>query len=420
MRALIEAGIALSSELSLDAVLQKLVETAAVLAGATLRRPRRDRRDRHPPRALPHPRHRRRDSGDRSATCRRGRGILGVLIRDASPLRLHDLSQDPRSVGFPPGHPPMRSFLGVPVAAPRRRLRQPLPDGEGRTATSPPRTRRRSSCSPAQAAVAIENARLYESATRWSRQLESLNEVAVALVGEFELVPLLETVAARLRELIDARSVTIALPHGDGLRVDAAAGPTAENVLGMTIPARSKSMLVLERKRSERVDSVLDDPEVDQETARRMQMRTRPLRAAHCCAVRRSASSSPATSTGRDPRFTDDDMRLAEVVRSSARRSPSTSRIASRATRSAGRQRPGARASPARARAARRDGPGAHLDPARAANGRGRRGRGRDARRRRRGAGPRPGDAPGRPPARGRAAPEGTRRLRARAPRSSG
>jgi signal transduction histidine kinase len=44
-----------------------------------------------------------------------GRGILGVLIRDPRPLRLHDIAGDPRSYGFPPGHPPMRSFLGVPV-----------------------------------------------------------------------------------------------------------------------------------------------------------------------------------------------------------------------------------------------------------------------------------------------------------------
>src|SRR5439155_17013934 len=44
-----------------------------------------------------------------------GRGILGVLIRDAVPLRLHDIRDDPRSVGFPPGHPPMATFLGVPI-----------------------------------------------------------------------------------------------------------------------------------------------------------------------------------------------------------------------------------------------------------------------------------------------------------------
>ena len=45
----------------------------------------------------------------------RGRGILGVLISDARPLRLTDLTRDPRSVGFPPNHPPMTRFLGVPV-----------------------------------------------------------------------------------------------------------------------------------------------------------------------------------------------------------------------------------------------------------------------------------------------------------------
>ena len=68
----------------------------------------------------------------------------------------------------------------------------------------------------AQAAVAIENARLYESATRWLRQLESLNEVGNALVGEFELPKLLALVAERLRGLVDARFVLIALPAGAG------------------------------------------------------------------------------------------------------------------------------------------------------------------------------------------------------------
>ncbi|HEX2517662.1 MAG TPA: GAF domain-containing protein, partial [Chloroflexota bacterium] len=44
-----------------------------------------------------------------------GRGILGALLREGQPLRLDDLTRDPRSVGFPPGHPPMRTFLGVPL-----------------------------------------------------------------------------------------------------------------------------------------------------------------------------------------------------------------------------------------------------------------------------------------------------------------
>ena len=121
----------------------------------------------------------------------RGRGILGVLIRDRQPLRLTDIAQDPRSVGFPPGHPPMRSFLGVPI-----RLRGTvfgnlyLTEKEGADRFSD-EDEEVVSLLAAQAAVAIENARLYESARRWSQQLESLNEVSEALLTEVELAELL-------------------------------------------------------------------------------------------------------------------------------------------------------------------------------------------------------------------------------------
>jgi two-component system, NarL family, sensor histidine kinase DevS len=310
MRALIEAGIALSSELSLDAVLQRLVENAAVLTGARYAAlgvldPTGTRLERFLTHGI--------DADTRSVIgdLPTGRGILGVLIRDASPLRLHDLSQDPRSVGFPPGHPPMRTFLGVPVTL-RGIAYGNLYLTEKDRGDFNDEDEEAIVLLASQAAVAIENARLYESATRWSRQLESLNEVTGALVAEFELVPLLQIVAGRLRDLIDADGVTIALPHGEGLRVEAAAGPSAESALGMTIPARSKSMLVLERKRSERVDSVLDDPEIDQESARRLQMRT----GLYVPLVLRGEAIGVVTAQdkrGPDPRFTSDDMRLAEV-----------------------------------------------------------------------------------------------------------
>src|SRR5262249_2268153 len=114
----------------------------------------------------------------------RGRGILGVLIRDAKPLRLREISDDPRSVGFPPHHPPMRTFLGVPIllrgVAYGNLYLTEKEGGEDFTDEDEELTQ----LLAAQAAVAIENARLYESATRWLRQLESLNEVADALVGE--------------------------------------------------------------------------------------------------------------------------------------------------------------------------------------------------------------------------------------------
>jgi GAF domain-containing protein len=115
LRALFEAGMALTSELSLDAVLHRLMEAAAELTEAKYAAlgviaqgsPRLERFITHgidaaTAAAIGEPPH--------------GRGILGVLVREASPLRLADLTTDPRAVGFPPGHPDMHTFLGVPIA----------------------------------------------------------------------------------------------------------------------------------------------------------------------------------------------------------------------------------------------------------------------------------------------------------------
>ena len=111
---LVEAGIAITSELSLDAVLQTLVRIAAELTGARYSALGViDRAGHELERFVTHGLDERDPGGDRRPP--RGRGILGVLIEDARPLRLDDLTRDPRSVGFPPNHPPMRSFLGVPV-----------------------------------------------------------------------------------------------------------------------------------------------------------------------------------------------------------------------------------------------------------------------------------------------------------------
>src|SRR5215211_6125688 len=114
LRALVGVGIALSSELSLDAVLQKLVEAAAELTGARYaalgvidqggRRLERFVTTGIDP-----------ETHAQIGDLPRGRGILGVLIGDAHPLRLPDLSAHPNSVGFPAHHPRMKTFLGVPI-----------------------------------------------------------------------------------------------------------------------------------------------------------------------------------------------------------------------------------------------------------------------------------------------------------------
>jgi signal transduction histidine kinase len=113
-RALVQAGIAVTSELSLDAVLQKLVLIAAELTDARYSALGViDRSGQELERFVTHGI----DDATRATigALPRGRGILGVLIADARPLRLDDLMADPRAVGFPPNHPPMKSFLGVPV-----------------------------------------------------------------------------------------------------------------------------------------------------------------------------------------------------------------------------------------------------------------------------------------------------------------
>jgi signal transduction histidine kinase len=313
IRSLVEAGIALSSELSLDALLQKLVHTAAELTGARYAAMGViDRSGTSLERFITH--------GIDAETHRaigdlpRGRGILGVLINDATPLRLHDIGEDPRSVGFPPNHPPMRSFLGVPV-----RLRRiaygnlyltEKEDGRDFTADDEELV----TLLATQAAVAIENARLYESATRWSRQLESLNEIASALVNETHLASLLQLIAQRLRELVEARVVTIALPAPDGgMTIVAGDGEMVEEALASpSISAHSKARAVFDRRRSERVDSVLDDPEVDQDTARRVGSTSAmwvPLVAGGKAMGVITCHDKRAS----DPRFDDADMRLAEA-----------------------------------------------------------------------------------------------------------
>jgi signal transduction histidine kinase len=269
LRTLLETGIAISSELSLDAVLERIVEAAAALTGAryaalgvidrtgtALERFITTGVDEQTRAAI----------GDLP----RGRGILGVLIREAKTLRLPDLQEDSRSVGFPPHHPEMHSFLGVPillrgVAYGNLYLTQKEAGAEFSEEDEELVT-----LLAAQAAVAVENARLYEASTAWSRQLESLNEIGNALVGELDLKRLLDLVARRLRELVGARLVAIALPAGeDELRVEAATGEGAAEALGARLPrAASKAGAVLERKRSERIDSMFDDPETHQESAR--------------------------------------------------------------------------------------------------------------------------------------------------------
>ena len=103
-----------------------------------------------------------------------GKGILGVLIREGHALRLPDIGSDPRSVGFPPNHPPMRAFLGAPVVARGRVFgRIYLTEKEGGHGFTDD-DERAVVVLAAQAGTAIENARLYEETERQHREIERL------------------------------------------------------------------------------------------------------------------------------------------------------------------------------------------------------------------------------------------------------
>jgi signal transduction histidine kinase len=313
LRALVAAGIALSSELTLDDLLQRLVESAAALTGARYAALGViDAGGEELERFITHGLGA--DEVQRIGDPPRGKGILGILIDDAKPLRLHDLGENRRSVGFPAHHPPMRSFLGVPVMLRGIAYGNLYLTEKAEGADFDREDEDLVGLLAAQAAVAIENARLFEAARRWSDQLEALIEVGDALATEIELPRLLDLTARRLRDLIDARLVAIALARADGtLTIEAANGERAEDILGFQLErAGSKSGRVLERRRGERVDCLLDDPEVDYGIGRPIGART-GLYVPLIVRGRGIGVIVAHDRSGDDPCFTDEDQRLTEA-----------------------------------------------------------------------------------------------------------
>jgi signal transduction histidine kinase len=214
LRTLLETGIAISSELSLDAVLQRIVEAAARVTearyaalgvidatGTGLQRFVTTGVDDETHAAIGH--------------LPRGRGILGVLIRDARTLRLHEIGEDPRSVGFPPNHPPMHTFLGTPillhgVAYGNLYLTEKsggvdFDDEDVELAT----------LLAEQAAVAIENARKYEAGLLTRSRQQRLQIVTDIALEHAELDDLVSVLLPRIRELLAADTCALFLLDED-------------------------------------------------------------------------------------------------------------------------------------------------------------------------------------------------------------
>ena len=167
-----------------------------------------------------------------------GRGLLGALITDPRPLRLPDISDSPMSSGFPPGHPPMRSFLGVPV-----RVRDEvygnlyLTEKEG-GAEFDEEDEALLVALAAAAGVAIDNAKLYEEARRQQRWLRASSEVTRRLLSGDPPDEVLALVTQQALEMSGADLVALALPTPDRqqLVIQHAAGAGAPEALGLVLP----------------------------------------------------------------------------------------------------------------------------------------------------------------------------------------
>jgi len=261
-RRLLEAGRSLVAELDVEIVLERLLETARELTGASYAAIGvLDERRRGLERFI--------TSGIDPAThaaigdLPRGRGVLGVLIDDPKPLVLPDVSAHPRSYGFPPGHPPMSTFLGVPLLI-RGDAWGNLYLTEKRGGEFGDADVEAVTVLADWAAIAIEHARLYRSTVERSAELERAVEgleattaIARALGSETDLARVLELIVKRGRALVRARTVVLLLREGDRLVAAAGAGQLDERALRSVVSVdRSVPGEVLRLGRPERVSDV--------------------------------------------------------------------------------------------------------------------------------------------------------------------
>jgi two-component system, NarL family, sensor histidine kinase DevS len=309
---LVKANVTVGSEASLDDVLQKTVEVAARLVAARFAALGvLDRTGSHLDRLI--------TTGiDDTTRARIGdlpsdHGVLRVLLREGRPVRVADVTKEPHFFGFPPGHPPMRSFLGVPIFV-RGVVYGDLYLAEKERGEFTEADEEIVTLLAAQTGTTIEKVQIHEGAVHWIHQLEALDELTHSVLEKREDVSrLLELVARRLRELIRARGVLISVPApSGGLRIAAADGESVADLVGTDLEPDAKHARVLTRGRSERIDSVLEDPEVDQVVASRVGA-VAALLVPLVFHERTIGVVSAFNKNGSDPRFSDDDLRVAEA-----------------------------------------------------------------------------------------------------------
>ena len=171
-----------------------------------------------------------------------GRGVLGELIEHPRILRLAELAQHPRSYGFPPGHPGMKTFLGGPIVIRGEIYGNIYLTEKAGGAEFDDADEELLQVLTEYAAIGIHHARGLDHLESRRDELErtvaalgATSEISRALAGEVDLDPILELVAKRGRALVGARALVILLPDHDGFRVAHLAGELPEDLLGETL-----------------------------------------------------------------------------------------------------------------------------------------------------------------------------------------
>jgi len=243
---LLEAVVSVGSNLDLEVLLRRIVETAVELVNARFGAigviGEGDRLAEFIPVGLTE------EQIAQISHWPEGKGLLGLLITDPTPLRLADISEHPASLGFPAGHPPMRSFLGAPI-----RIRGEVygnlylteKEGSGQFDAEDESVL---AALAAAAGVAIENARLYEEARRQQRWLSATTEVTRRLLSGAEVGDALTLITELALEMTGSDLVVVALPTAEGstLLIEHAVGEGADEAHGLVLPTKdSASGLVL-------------------------------------------------------------------------------------------------------------------------------------------------------------------------------
>jgi signal transduction histidine kinase len=179
----------------------------------------------------------------------RGRGVLGELIRNPVALRLAEVGSHPRSSGFPPHHPRMRTFLGVPILVRGEAFGNLYMTEKAGGDTFGELDQETAEILATWAGIAIEHARLYRDLSeregalqRALRQVEASADIAEALDSETDLERILGLIVDRARALVEAGSVAVFLQRGADLTLAAATGEETERIGGWTVPVEGSEL----------------------------------------------------------------------------------------------------------------------------------------------------------------------------------